>query len=73
MTLGKSETTILAEIREVIPQIISYERQARTTLTRESREALHDRMIAADARRINAILLTRDTQIASSGVVPTVW
>jgi PIN domain nuclease of toxin-antitoxin system len=34
---------------------------------------MHDRMIAADARRINATLLTRDAQIASSGVVATVW
>jgi PIN domain nuclease of toxin-antitoxin system len=34
---------------------------------------MHDRMIAADARRINAALLTRDAQITSSGVVATVW
>ena len=32
VTLGKSETTILTEIRDVIPQIISYERQARASL-----------------------------------------
>jgi PIN domain nuclease of toxin-antitoxin system len=30
---------------------------------------MHDRMIAADARRTEATLLTRDAQIASSGVV----
>src|SRR5213078_2288267 len=41
VTLGKSEVVILTELREVIPQIISYERQARSTLTRESRQALH--------------------------------
>jgi len=34
---------------------------------------MHDRMIAADARRIKATLLTRDAQIASSGVVATAW
>ena len=34
---------------------------------------MHDRMIAADARRTRATLLTRDAQIASSGVVATVW
>ena len=34
---------------------------------------MHDRMIVADARRTNATLLTRDAQIASSGVVATVW
>jgi PIN domain nuclease of toxin-antitoxin system len=34
---------------------------------------MHDRMIAADARRINATLLTRNAQITSRGVVATVW
>jgi hypothetical protein len=34
---------------------------------------MHDRMIAADARRTNATQLTRDAQMASSGVVATVW
>jgi len=33
---------------------------------------MHDRMIAADARRTKATLLTRDAQITSSGVVATV-
>ena len=31
----------------MIPQIITYERQARQTLTRESRQALHDRVSRA--------------------------
>jgi len=34
---------------------------------------MHDRAIAADARRPKTTLLTRDAQIASSGVVSTVW
>jgi PIN domain nuclease of toxin-antitoxin system len=34
---------------------------------------MHDRIIAADARRTNATLLTRDAKITSSGVVATVW
>jgi len=34
---------------------------------------MHDRMIAADALRTKAPLLTRDAQVASSGVVATVW
>lgn len=34
---------------------------------------MHDRIIAADARRLNAKLITRDVQIASSGVVVAVW
>src|SRR6202043_2253113 len=40
VTLGKAESAILDEIREVIPEIIKYERQARQTLVRESRQAL---------------------------------
>ncbi len=60
VTLGKSETTILNEIREVIPQIITYERQARTTLTRDSREALHDRISRAFGTLCNATMMTSE-------------
>jgi predicted nucleic acid-binding protein len=34
---------------------------------------MHDRIIAGVARRINATLLTRDTQITNSEVVATAW
>jgi PIN domain nuclease of toxin-antitoxin system len=34
---------------------------------------MHDRIIAGVARRMNVTLLTRDVQIANSGVVATVW
>jgi predicted nucleic acid-binding protein len=34
---------------------------------------LHDRMIAATAIRNNAIVITRDPDIASSGVVKSIW
>jgi PIN domain nuclease of toxin-antitoxin system len=34
---------------------------------------MHDRIIAGVARRVNAALLTRDTQITSTRVVSTVW
>src|SRR5260370_35592313 len=47
VTLGKSEPTILNEIREVIPQIIHYERQARSTLLEETRQALQSRISPA--------------------------
>jgi protein arginine kinase len=60
VTLGKSETTILSEIREVIPQIITYERQARTTLTRESRQALHDRVSRAFGTLCSATMMTSE-------------
>src|SRR6516165_4044590 len=60
VTLGKSETAILTEIREVIPQIIAYERQARSTLTRESRDLLHDRVRRALGTLQNAMMITSE-------------
>src|SRR5438309_5519537 len=38
VTLGKSETKILNEIRDVIPRIITYERQARMSWLRDNRQ-----------------------------------
>src|SRR5262245_10975586 len=60
VTLGKSETAILGEIREVIPQIISYERQARSTLLRESRQLLHDRVSRAFGTLCSATMMTSE-------------
>jgi len=60
VTLGKSETTILNEIREVIPQIIVYERTARKTLTSESRQALHDRVSRAYGTLCSATMMTSE-------------
>jgi protein arginine kinase len=60
VTLGKSETGILAEIREVIPQIITYERQARTALLRESRQALQDRVSRAYGTLCSATMMTAE-------------
>ena len=60
VTLGKSETTILTEIREVIPQIIAYERQARNALTRESRQLLHDKVHRALGTLKSAMMITSE-------------
>ena len=60
VTLGKSETTILNEIREVIPQIINYERQARTTLMKESKQSLQDRVSRAYGTLCNATMMTSE-------------
>jgi protein arginine kinase len=60
ITLGKSESTILTEIREVIPQIIAYERQARSALTRESRQAVHDRVSRAFGTLRSATMITSE-------------
>ena len=60
VTLGKSETTILSEIRDVIPQIISYERQARNTMVRETRQALQDRVSRAYGTLCSATMMTSE-------------
>jgi len=60
VTLGKAETTILNEIREVIPQIISYERQARSAMLRESRQLLHDRVSRAFGTLCSATMMTSE-------------
>src|SRR3954451_6681829 len=60
VTLGKSETQILGEIREVIRQIITYERQARDTLSRDSRQALQDRVSRAYGTLSSATMMTSE-------------
>ncbi len=60
VTLGKSEQTILNEIREVIPQIITYERQARNGMLRESRQAMHDRVSRAYGTLCSATMMTSE-------------
>src|SRR5262249_30712646 len=60
VTLGKSEMTIISEIRDVIPQIFSYERQARTTLLRESNQALQDRVARAYGTLCSATMMTSE-------------
>jgi protein arginine kinase len=60
VTLGKSESTILSEIREVIPEIIKYERNARNTLVRENRQALQDRVSRAFGTLRSATMMTSE-------------
>jgi protein arginine kinase len=60
VTLGKSEPTILGEIREVIPQIITYERQARNTLVKETKQALQDRVARAFGTLCSATMMTSE-------------
>ena len=60
VTLGKSETTILTEIHEVIPQIITYERQARTSWLRENRQGLQDRVSRAYGTLCSATMMTSE-------------
>jgi protein arginine kinase len=60
VTLGKSETTILGEIREVIPQIVMYERQARQTLVKENKQWLHDKVARAFGTLCSATMMTSE-------------
>jgi protein arginine kinase len=60
VTLGKSEQTALAEIREVIQQIIAYERQARTALLRENRQGLQDRVSRSLGTLQSATMMTSE-------------
>jgi protein arginine kinase len=60
VTLGKSETTILNEIRSVIPQIVNYERQARATWLRENRQGLQDKVSRAYGTLCSATMMTAE-------------
>lgn len=60
VTLGKSETAIINEIRDVIPTIITYERQARQTLTHENRQAVQDRVARAFGTLRSATMMTSE-------------
>src|SRR5438093_1402657 len=60
VTLGKSETTILNEIHSVIPQIITYERQARASWLRDNRQGLQDKVARAHGTLCSATLMTSE-------------
>ncbi len=59
VTLGKSEASALTDIREVVTEILKFERMARSVLVRENRQALQDRVARSlgtlqSAQMINA-------------------
>jgi protein arginine kinase len=60
VTLGKSEPAILTEIRDVIPQIITYEKQARETLVHEMRQALQDKVSRAYGTLCSATMISSE-------------
>jgi len=47
ITLGKGEQQLIAQISDVVPVLIDYERRAREFLVRESQKDLHDRVSRA--------------------------
>lgn len=60
VTLGKSEASALTDIREVITEIMRYERMARSALVRESRQAMHDRVARARGTLKSATMMTSE-------------
>ncbi len=60
VTLGKSEASALADIREVITEIMRYERMARSALVRESRQAMQDRVARAVGTLKSATMMTSE-------------
>jgi protein arginine kinase len=60
VTLGKAETTILNEIHGVIPQIITYERQARTSWLRDNHQGLQDKVARAYGTLCSATMMTSE-------------
>ena len=60
VTLGKSEASALADIREVITEIMRYERMARTALVKESRQAMQDRVARAVGTLQSATMMTSE-------------
>lgn len=49
VTLGKSEEAIIDELKDVVPNIIAYERRVRNALVHENRQSLHDQIARAYA------------------------
>jgi len=47
ITLGKNEEQLISEIKDVVPNIISYERRVRDALLKEDRQGVHDRVCRA--------------------------
>jgi len=60
ITLGKSEVASLNDIRSVIQEIIKYERMARSTLMREARQNVHDKVARALGTLQSATMMTSE-------------
>ncbi len=60
VTLGKSEAQIIAELKDVVPNIINYERRVRDALIQENRQGLHDQVSRAYGILKNAQTITSE-------------
>jgi len=59
VTLGKSETQIIQNLKRVVPDILAYERKARHALVKGDRQRLHDQVsramgVLGNARQISS-------------------
>jgi protein arginine kinase len=60
ITLGKSEVAALGDIRSVIQEVIKYERMARSTLMREARQNIHDKVARSLGTLQSATMMTSE-------------
>ncbi|MGL4550566.1 MAG: ATP--guanido phosphotransferase, partial [Gemmataceae bacterium] len=60
VTLGKSESQILSEIQDVVPQIIKYEREARQAWLSENKQGLQDKISRAYGTLFSATMMTSE-------------
>lgn len=47
VTLGKSEEQLMRSLKDVVPNIVAYERRVRNALVKENRQSLHDQVSRA--------------------------
>ncbi len=47
VTLGKSEEKLIGNLKDVVPNIINYERRMRDELVKQNRQSLHDQISRA--------------------------
>ena len=60
ITLGKSEAAALTDIRSVIGEVIRYERLARSTLMRETRQSFQDKVARSLGTLQSSIMMTSE-------------
>lgn len=60
VTLGKSEQQIIQTVKDVVPNIIAYERRVRRALVKENRQRLHDQVSRAYGILQNAQTITSE-------------
>lgn len=60
ITLGKTEQQIIQNVKDVVPNIIAYERRVRRALVKENRQRLHDQVSRAFGILQNAQTITSE-------------